>query len=110
MLQAFLQRIINSGGRVEREYGLGRRRTDLIVFWPYKKGRQEVVLELKIRYGSREKTIEEGLEQTRDYMDKCGAAEGFLLIFDRRENVAWDKKVFNDQRAVRGTVIKIYGM
>ncbi|MCP4230018.1 MAG: ATP-binding protein, partial [bacterium] len=51
LLQAFLQRIVNSGGRVEREYGLGRRRTDLIVFWPYKKGKQEVVLELKIRYG-----------------------------------------------------------
>jgi hypothetical protein len=43
-------------------------------------------------------------------MDKCGTNEGFLLIFDRRENVPWSKKVFNDQRTVRGTVIKIYGM
>lgn len=110
LLQAFLQRIVNSGGRVEREYGLGRQRTDLMVFWPYKGGKQEVVLELKIRYDSREKTIKEGLEQTRDYMDKCGTTEGFLLIFDRRENVSWSKKVFNDQRTVRGTVIKIYGM
>ncbi len=24
LLQAFLQRIVNSGGRIEREYGLGR--------------------------------------------------------------------------------------
>uniref|UniRef100_UPI004055DE5F AAA family ATPase n=1 Tax=Candidatus Electrothrix sp. TaxID=2170559 RepID=UPI004055DE5F len=31
LLQAFLQRIINSGGRVEREYGLGRKRTDLLL-------------------------------------------------------------------------------
>ena len=34
LLQAFLQRIVNSGGRIEREYGLGRGRTDLLVLWP----------------------------------------------------------------------------
>ncbi len=34
LLQAFLQRIVNGGGRIEREYGLGRRRMDLLVFWP----------------------------------------------------------------------------
>ncbi len=34
LLQAFLQRIVNSGGRIEREYGLGRGRTDLLVAWP----------------------------------------------------------------------------
>ena len=34
MLQAFLQRVVNSGGRNEREYGLGRLRTDLLVEWP----------------------------------------------------------------------------
>ena len=33
-LQAFLQRIVNSGGRVEREYGLGRMRADLLIVWP----------------------------------------------------------------------------
>ncbi|HLP60196.1 MAG TPA: AAA-like domain-containing protein, partial [Candidatus Deferrimicrobium sp.] len=34
LLQAFLQRIVNGGGRVEREYGLGHMRTDLLVIWP----------------------------------------------------------------------------
>ena len=34
LLQAFLQRIVNGGGRIEREYGLGRRRTDLLIVWP----------------------------------------------------------------------------
>ena len=34
LLQAFLQRIVNSGGRIEREYGLGRRRTDLLLVRP----------------------------------------------------------------------------
>ena len=31
ILQAYLQRIVNGGGRIEREYGLGRGRTDLLV-------------------------------------------------------------------------------
>ena len=31
LLQAFLQRVVNSGGRIEREYGLGRGRTDLLI-------------------------------------------------------------------------------
>ena len=43
-MQAFLQRIVNGGGRVEREYGLGRRRTDLLVIWPYPGGEQRVVI------------------------------------------------------------------
>ena len=34
LLQAFLQRVVNGGGRVEREYGLGRGRTDLLIVWP----------------------------------------------------------------------------
>ena len=34
LLQAFLQRIVNGGGRIEREYGLGRMRTDLLIVWP----------------------------------------------------------------------------
>jgi hypothetical protein len=34
LLQAFLQRIVNGGGRIDREYGLGRRRTDLLLHWP----------------------------------------------------------------------------
>jgi hypothetical protein len=49
LLQAFLQRIVNGGGRIEREYGLGRMRTDLLLRWPYANEQvQTVVLELKL--------------------------------------------------------------
>ena len=34
LLQAHLQRVVNGGGRIEREYGLGRGRTDLLIVWP----------------------------------------------------------------------------
>ena len=68
LLQAFLQRIVNSGGRVEREYGLGRMRTDLLVIWPASAppgGTRKMVIECKLLHGSREQTIGEGLAQTR---------------------------------------------
>jgi hypothetical protein len=95
LMQAFLQRIVNHGGRVEREYGLGRMRTDLLVVWPYGEDQvQRVVIELKILYGSLERTIEDGLEQTWKYMDRCGADEGHLVIFDRDPGKAWESKIF----------------
>ena len=72
LLQAFLQRILNGGGSIEREYGLGRGRTDLLILWPYGKDGavQKVVLELKIRRGSLEAVQTQGLTQTQCYMDR----------------------------------------
>lgn len=95
LLQAFLQRVLNGGGDIRREYGLGRMRTDLLVVWPYKDGVQEVVLELKIRYGDLEKTIQKGLEQTAEYMDKCGTSLGHLIVFDRDPGKPWNVKIFH---------------
>ena len=110
LLQAFLQRVINSGGRVHREYGLGRKRTDLLVVWPYDNGIQKTVLELKIRYRKTEKVIKSGLPYTWAYMDKCGASEGHLLIFDRRKKTPWSEKIFRDERSHKGLAITVWGM
>ncbi len=90
ILQAYLQRVVNSGGRIEREYGLGRGRTDLLVLWPQPSDLwQRFVIECKVLRSSDRKslegTIERGLEQTLGYMKKCRAAEGHLVLFDRRE-------------------------
>ncbi len=93
ILQAYLQRIVNGGGRIEREYGLGRGRTDLLVLWPSEAGApydlwRRFVIECKaLRDSDRrslEATVERGVEQTLGYMARCGAEEGHLLVFDRR--------------------------
>jgi hypothetical protein len=109
LLQAFLQRIVNGGGRVEREYGLGRMRTDLLVWWPYDGQVQRVVVELKIVHGSVERTIEQGLAQTWEYVDHCGAEEGHLVIFDRDPEKAWETKVFRRSETYRGMPIAVWG-
>ena len=110
LMQAFLQRIVNRGGRVEREYGLGRMRTDLLVWWPYDDQVQQTVIELKIVYGSVERTIEQGLEQTWAYVDRCGAEEGHLVIFDRDPEKPWEAKVFLREEVYRGMPIMVWGM
>ena len=110
-VQAFLQRIVNSGGRIEREYGLGRGRTDLLMVWPQGEQTRKIVVECKILHKSLEQTVAEGVEQTVGYMDRCGAEAGHLVIFDRRANRRWADKVFRDQRtSVGGAAIEVWGM
>lgn len=111
LLQAFLQRVINGGGQIHREYGLGRRRTDLLVEWPLPEGgAQRVVIEMKLLYDSLERTVADGLEQTADYMDSSGAQEGHLLIFDRRPARQWEEKIFLRDEHHRGRAITVWGM
>ena len=118
LLQAFLQRIVPRfrggrlrGGRIEREYGLGRGRTDLLLVWPQGAQTRKVVIECKILHQSLEQTIAEGLEQTAGYMDRCAAESGHLVIFDRRAGRRWDDKVFHCRRAsASGVAIEVWGM
>jgi hypothetical protein len=110
LLQAFLQRIVNQGGRVEREYGLGRRRTDLLVIWSYPGGVQKTVIETKVLYRSLERTLSEGLTQTWAYMDRCGSPEGHLVIFDRTGGKPWEEKIFRRTETYQGTPITVWGM
>ena len=110
LLQAFLQRVINGGGRIEREYGLGRKRTDLLLVWPYPQGVQRAVIELKLGSQQNEKIIEQGLRQTMDYMDKCGAGEGHLVLFDRNPQRTWDEKIFQRAATHAAHTIQLWGM
>jgi hypothetical protein len=110
LMQAFLQRIVNGGGRVEREYGLGRQRTDLALFWPVDGGMQTAVIELKLLRKSLEETIRQGLGQTAAYMDKIGTTDGHLVIFDRRPELSWEEKIFREEREYEGKQITVWGM
>ncbi len=88
ILQAFLQRVVNGGGDVLREYAGGRGRMDLCLRY----GDSKYPVEIKINYGP--KTIPDGLRQLNDYMDKLGETTGWLTVFDRNEDNPWDDKIF----------------
>lgn len=108
-----MQRIVNSGGRIEREYGLGRMRTDLLLLWPLPDSgvlAPTAVVECKLVYGSVERTIEQGLSQTGDYLRRCAAPEGHLVVFDRDAARSWDEKIFRREARVGNTPISVWGM
>ena len=110
LLQAFLQRVANGGGRIEREYGLGRGRTDLLVVWPQGGRSRKFIVECKVVHKGLESTIREGLRQTRGYMDRCAAESGHLVLFDRREGRRWEDKIFRREESVDGGAITVWGM
>ena len=115
LLQAYLQRVVNGGGYIDREYGLGRRRTDLLIRKPLTNGYggpvQRVVLELKIKRGSLEKVINDGLRQTSEYMDTVGSVdEGHLIIFDRSKEKTWEQCIWHKAYQYQGNTIIVWGM
>lgn len=103
LIMAYLQRVVNGGGRIHREYALGRGRVDLFVEF----GKQSIVIELKI-YRS-PKTLEEGLHQTAEYMRTKGADEGHLIIFDRSDK-PWDEKIYQKSETVGKESISVWGL
>jgi hypothetical protein len=103
-LQAFLQRVVNSGGKVSREMASGAGRLDLYIQY---KG-FNYPIELKIRYG--EKTYKEGQQELAKYMDKLGCSEGWLIVFDKRKRPSWDKKIFWQTHKLAGKTIHIVGV
>ena len=111
LLQAFLQRIINGGGRIEREYALGSKRTDLFIKWKLADGSwQKIVMELKVIRKGIDSTIAEGIEQTCDYADRCSAAEQHLIIFDPDFKKAWNEKLGNFTKEHKNKEVIVWTM
>ncbi len=84
VLMAYLHRVANGGGTIEREYAVGRGRLDLCVRY-----RGEILaIELKVWRDKRADPLGEGLEQIDEYLAGLGVNEGWLVIFDRRTGAA----------------------
>ena len=114
-MQAFLQRIVNGGGYIDREYGLGRKRTDLLIRKPltdsYGGPVQRIVLELKIKREALDTVISNGLQQTAEYMDLVGSVdEGHLIIFDRSKDKSWDEHIWHKPYTYQERTIMVWGM
>jgi hypothetical protein len=87
VLSAWLQRVVNGGGFVDREYGVGMRRIDVLVRWPLPGGGwQREALELKMRRDGEKDPTPEGLRQLEAYLGSLGLDHGWLVVFDRRKD------------------------
>jgi hypothetical protein len=83
VLMAFLHRVINGGGTLEREYAIGRDRMDLCLRY----GSVILGIELKVWRTRQADPLTKGLEQLEGYLDRLKQSSGWLMIFDRRTNV-----------------------
>lgn len=80
VLMAFLHRVVNGGGTLEREYAIGRDRMDLCL----KYGKITLGIELKAWRDKRGDPMESGIEQLDSYLARLGVNFGWLIIFDLR--------------------------
>jgi AAA-like domain len=82
VLMAFLHRVVNGGGTLEREYAIGSDRMDLCLRY------KDVTLgiELKVWREKKRDPQTEGIEQLESYLGRLGLDFGWLFVFDRRKN------------------------
>jgi len=109
---AFLQRVSNGHGVIVREYGFGMKRADLYLRWKSPAGEQRIVFELKLHseHTSLDVVEKEGVEQTANYADACGADEAHLIVFDRRADVDWAEKVYRKSlKSDSGVGVTVWG-
>ena len=90
VLMAYMQRVVNGGGYIDREYGVGRGRVDLLVRWPYESDGvrvwQRIAFELKVWRDGEADPLTRGLAQLDAYLDRLCLETGVLVLFDRRED------------------------
>ena len=82
VLMAFLSRVVNGGGRIDRELAIGSKRLDLCLVFHG----ERLAIEVKTwRDSDKAKDpIEAGLAQLDEYLARLGLAAGWLVRFDQR--------------------------
>ncbi|MDP3214261.1 MAG: ATP-binding protein [Deltaproteobacteria bacterium] len=83
VMMAFLHRVVNGGGRIDREYAIGSKRLDLCVAHRS----ERLGIEVKTWRDAdkaKDPTID-GLTQLDGYLARIGVGDGWLVLFDQRK-------------------------
>jgi len=83
VLMAFLHRVVNGGGTLEREYAIGSGRMDICLRY----SKVTLGMELKVWRDKKPDPIKEGLKQLDKYLSGLSLDTGWLVIFDRRSGL-----------------------
>lgn len=105
---AFLQRVVNGDGTVDREFAAGRGRIDLVVTY----GGRRTVIELKrvpTEKVSLERVVDEGTAQLAGYLETLDEPEGWMIVFDQRPGRTWDERMWTREVTVRGRTLHLVG-
>ncbi len=103
VLMAFLHRVVNGDGFLEREYAIASRRMDLCLRY------RDIMIgiELKVWREGRPDPLKEGLEQIDDYLAGLSLDWGWLMIFDRRPGLPDISDRTSTEEAITANLRKI---
>jgi hypothetical protein len=106
LLMAFLQRVINGGGRIEREMATGNGRTDLIIFWKT----QVITIEIKMHHDARSEP--QGIQQLARYLDRLGQKIGYMVFLEKKSalELSWEDRIRREVHIVDNKEIIMYAM
>ena len=103
VLMAFLQRVTNGGGHINREMALGQGRLDLCV--EFRGGRYAIEVKTSANFKG-----EKSYEQCVKYLDDLGLSEGWMPIFDKSKDKSWDEKIYTRDETFNGKTIHVIGL
>ena len=103
VLMAFLQRVTNGGGHINREMALGTGRLDLCV--EFRGGRYAIEVKTSANFQG-----EKSYAQCAKYLDSLGLTEGWMPIFEKSKVKSWDEKIYSRDEVVDGKTIHVIGL
>jgi len=103
VLMAFLQRVTNGGGHINREMALGQGRLDLCV--EFRGARYAVEVKTSDNFKG-----ETSYKQCAKYLDTLKLSEGWMPIFDKSKTKTWEEKIYSRDETVDGKTIHVIGL
>ena len=103
VLMAFLQRVTNGGGHINREMALGQGRLDLCV--EFRGARYAIEVKTSANFKG-----EKSYGQCAKYLDDLDLSEGWMPIFDKSKTKSWDEKIYSRDEIFNGKTIHVVGL
>ena len=103
VLMAFLQRVTNGGGHINREMAVGVGRLDLCV--EFRGARYAIEVKTSANFQG-----EKSFAQCIGYLDSLGLSEGWMPIFEKSKEKSWDEKIYSRDEIVNGKTIHVIGL
>jgi hypothetical protein len=105
VLMAFLHRVVNGGGTLDREYAIGSDRMDICLRY----GKTTLGIELKVWRDRGSDPLGKGLVQLEGYLARLGLETGWLVIFDQRSGQPSieERTITTLERTAKGRVVTV---
>ncbi|MBN1696526.1 MAG: ATP-binding protein [Spirochaetales bacterium] len=105
--QAFLQRIIDGGGKIQREYGIGRKFTTLTISWPYRQSIQKNLIDLHFFKPPLKEQMRKSVEELTVQMKERKISDGYVIIFSKNPDELWEQKIYKNNKE-DGLIIDVW--